>query len=177
MNILFKPLIFVGSLLAVGVQPVFAQELERGKDGTLACVGNHELRRGGTEITFTSYTFRNFNADNAITITNIIIFDANGVALKDMPGRDPFPASLDFKDLIGPNQTSNFNTRDANLFEDGNIGGGTQTPLQTVVKWTATERGAALYGVAGRQDRGRDPANGNNLEQRARAIARCVSLK
>jgi hypothetical protein len=176
MRNLLTQFIFVGSLLAVGVQPVFAQELERAKEGTLACVGNHDLRRGGTEITFTSYTFRNLNADTSITIDNITIFAADGTVLKSMPSPDPFPTATDFISVIGPNQTSNFSTRD--VFGDGNIGGEARTPLQTVVKWTATERGAALYGVAGRQDRGRDPNNnGAILEQRARAIARCVSLK
>ena len=175
MHTVLKKAIFIGSLLVVGVQPVFAQELERAKEGTLACVGNHELRRGGTETTFTSYNFRNFNADNAITITNITIYDADGVVLKDMPGRDPFPPAPDFISVIGPNQTSNFNTQD--VFGNGNIPGPVRTPLQMIVRWGATERGAALYGSAARQDRGRDPAGGNNLEQRARSLVRCVSLK
>lgn len=85
MNIVFKQLILIGSLLAIGVQPVFAQELERGNDGTLACGGNHNIRRGGTEIGFTSYNFRNFNADNAITIESITIFAADGTVLRNMP--------------------------------------------------------------------------------------------
>lgn len=116
MNSFFKQFIFVGSLLAVGVQPVFAQALEWAKEGTLACIGNHALRQGGSEITFTGYTFRNFNTSTSITIDSITIFDADGRVLSTMtPGS--FPSG--FNDLIGPNQTAHFNTR--NVFGNFNI--------------------------------------------------------
>lgn len=172
MNSFFKQFIFVGSLLAVGVQPVFAQALEWAKEGALACVGNHNVRRGGSEITFTGYTFRNFNTDTAITIDSITIFDANGRVLSNMtPGS--FPSG--FNDLIGPNQTAHFNTR--NVFGNFNIRPPALTPLQTIVTWTASERGEALFGNAGRQNHGRNPNTGAIREQRARGILRCVSLK
>ena len=172
MKIVFKQLILVGSLLAIGVQPAFAQELERGKDGTLACVGNHDVRRGGSEITFTSYTFRNFNPDNAITIDSITIFAADGTVLRNM-ALGSFPAG--FNNVVGPNQTANLTTRD--VFGDSNISPPAPTPLQTIVKWTATSRGSDLYANAARQDRERNPVNGANLAQRARGLIRCVSLK
>lgn len=173
MNIVFKLFVFVVSLSAVAVQPVFAQELERGKKGTLACVGNHDFRQGGSEINFTSYTFRNFNADTAISIDAITIFTADGMAVKSMPSPDPFPP--DFNNVLSLNQTANFTTRD--VFGDIPQGRPRPTPLQTVVKWSATTRGAALYASAARQHRGRDPIGGGILEQRARGLLRCVSLK
>ena len=173
MNTLFKKFLLAGALLAVGIPSVFAQELERAKEGTLACVGNHQVRRQGTEITFTAYNFRNVNADNAITIDRFTIFAADGAVLRDMPSPNPFPPG--FNPVVGPNQTANITTRD--VFGDVDINPPAQTPLQVVVKWSATQRGAVPYANAARQDRGRDPANGNNLEQRARGLIRCVSIK
>lgn len=172
MNILLKRYILAVSLLFIGVQPVIAQELERAKEGTLACVGNHRLRLAASEITFTGYTFRNFNTNTSISIDSITLFDANATVLSMMtPGSYP----LDFKDVIGPNQSTSFTTRD--VFGDSNISPSVAIPLQTIVKWTATSRGEALFGNAARQDRGLDSISGAIREQRARGIIRCVSLK
>ena len=173
MNIIFKQLILVGSLLAIGVQPAFAQELERDEDGTLACVGNHNFRRGNSEISFTSFTFRNFNADSAITIDSITIFAADGTVLRNMPSTSPFP--MGFRNVIGPNQTANLTTRD--VFGDSPATRPTPTPLQVIAKWSATSGGAELFANATRQDRGRDALTGNIRDQRARGLIRCVSLK
>lgn len=172
MNNLFRQFMFILYLLAVGPQLVFAQPLERAKEGTLACIGNHHLRLGGSEITFTGYTLRNFNAETSITIESITLFDADGVVLSAMtPGS--FPSG--FKDMLGPNQTTSFTTRD--IFGDSNIRPSAQIPLQTLVKWTATSRGVALFGNSARQDRGLDSVGGAIREQRARGIMRCVALK
>ena len=156
-------------LLPVAAVPIFAVQLEEGRQGTLGCGGNHRRRLGGTELTFTSYTFRNFNTDRTLIIDDIKIFAADGTTLANFP---PFPAG--FNNVLGPNQTTPFSTLD--IFGTADVA---PTPIQLVVNWrTADDRkGLQLWGTFGRQDRERDPSTNNLLEQRTRGPVWCATLK
>ena len=165
--------LFVGSilLLSVTAAPVFAQQLERGSKGTLGFMGRHDFRRGGSEITFTAFTFRNFNPRGTITITDITIFDADGDPLKTMPSPDPFPGG--FNDVLGPNETANFST----IVVFGEDPNGEPGFIQVIVNWQADREGFDLYGNTSRVDRKRDTPGGPLLETRTRGRIRCVSLE
>jgi len=96
--------------LWIASPPAFAQELERGRGGTLACGGTHGFQLGGNEITFTNYNFRNFNESTTITIDSITIYDADGMVLRNMPAANPFPPG--FNNILRPHQTSTLGTFD-----------------------------------------------------------------
>jgi len=164
--------LFIVSILLVPVTapPVFAQRLGRGSEGTLGCIGNHRRRLGGTELTSTGYSFRNFNSNRTLIIDDITIFAADGTTLATMP---PFPAG--FTSVLGPNESTNFNTTDI-------FGTASQSPrpLQLVVNWRSANgrNGLELWGNTARKDQRRDPAGPDSLEeQRSRGNLRCATLK
>jgi len=160
--------------VTVTVLPSSAQELERGARGTLACGGNHDIRLGGTEVTFTGYTFRNFNSSTTITIDDITIYDSTGVVLRSMPAPDPFPAG--FNNILGPHETTNFDTTD--LFGLSGSGVPANRPLQAILNWTASRGGFDLFGHMARMDRERIPGSPPSQgESRARGLLRCVTLR
>jgi hypothetical protein len=156
-------------LLSVGEAPISAFQLEKGRGGTLGCGGNHSRRLGGTELTFTSYTFRNFNTNRTLIIDDIRIFAADGTNLASFP---PFPVG--FNNVLGPNQTASFTTID--VFGTASVA---PTPIQLVVKWRTAdgESGLQLWGTFGRQDRELDPSTNDLLEQRTRGPVWCATLK
>jgi len=171
MKLFSTPMCIVAMLLSAGFQQALALELDRAREGTLACVGNHLLRQGGSEISFSGYSFRNFNPNSEITIDSVTIYDAKGTILTSLVG-GMFPPG--FNQVLGPNQTTSFTTRD--IFGDSDIRSRAAIPLQTIVKWRADKRGFALFANVARQDRGRDRITGAIREQRARGIIPCAAL-
>jgi len=159
--------------LWIASPPAFAQELERGRGGTLACGGTHGFQLGGNEITFTNYNFRNFNESTTITIDSITIYDADGTVLRNMPAADPFPPG--FNNNLRPHQSSTLSTFD--IFGNAPGTAPATTAFQTIVQWSASARGLDLFAHMARQDLGRDAATGNLLEQRARSLFRCVTIR
>lgn len=137
MNTTIKKLIGMVSLLLIVSSTAIAQELERGRDGTLACGGSHGFRNGNTEITFTNYLFRNFNERTTITIESITLYSADGMVVSDMPYPNPFPSGFD--NVLDPNQTAQLSTRD--IFGDSPATAPPSNQLQAIVKWTADARG------------------------------------
>lgn len=166
----------------VMIPPSFAQELERGRRGTLACGGLHDTRLLGTELSFTVYVFRNFNPGTTITIDDITIYDANGAVLRSMPAPNPFPAG--FNNILGPHDTTKFETTDVFGLVAIPLPPGIEPLLQVIVNWTASARGFDLFGNIARRDReripgtvGPPPTPPSLGESRGRGLMRCVTLR
>ena len=49
------------------------------RSGVVRCGGNNFLRLNDTEVQFTAYNIRNFDATTAITITRMRAFDVSGI--------------------------------------------------------------------------------------------------
>jgi hypothetical protein len=156
-------------LLSVAAVPISAFQLGKGSGGTLGCGGNHHRRLSGTELTFTSYTFRNFNMNRTLIIDDIRIFAADGTTLASFP---PFPAGFD--NVLAPHQTANFTTID--VFGTADLA---SIPIQLVANWRTADgqNGLQLWGTFGRQDRERDPSTNALLEQKTRGPVWCATLK
>jgi hypothetical protein len=172
-----------GLILLLPITSVSAQQLGEGREGILGCGGNHQRRYMNSELTFTSFTFSNFNADRTLIIEKFTLFDAEGGILASFPPFDSLPPSLQdkVKTELGPNQTANFSTID--IF--GTYDVQANKPFQAVVKWRTADgrKGLELWGTIGRQDRGLypdpqnpDPPGGRLLEQRARGPLWCATL-
>ena len=48
------------------------------RQAVVRCGGSNFLRLAGSEVQYTSWVFRNFDASNDITIDRMRVFDANG---------------------------------------------------------------------------------------------------
>lgn len=173
MRIGSKLFVRLAALLCIASPPAFAQELERSRDGTVACGGIHAFRLGGNEVTFTAYNFRNFNESTTITIDSITIYDGDGTVLRSMPASDPFPPG--FNNILSPRQTAVLTT--FHMFGNDPTAAPSTSAFQTIVRWSASARGLALFAHMARQDRGRDPVTGAIQEQRARSLFRCVTIR
>ena len=115
--------------------------------GTLVCGGNHFNRLGGTEAWRSTYTIRNVNDSDNITINRIRTYNANGVVLYDsnVSGMPVFQNSVlgAGDNVIGPHQSAQLNTDEvvgsAGLSAD-------DRPLQTVFEWSASKKVLTLGG-------------------------------
>ena len=94
-------------------------------EGFVACGGNHYTRNGGIEEHTTRYNIRNPNFTAPIVITNIIMYNGNGVQVFN-----GIPTDTEFKQLVRPLQTSRFTSNEIGAFL---ANGG--RPLMTFIKW------------------------------------------
>jgi len=157
-------------LMAVGASPVFAQQLERGSEGSLGCIGNHRKRLNGTELSFTSYTFRNFNQDKTLIIDEITIYDGLGTPLSTLSAGDIILNNNG--PVLGPNQTTSFTTKQ--VFGTSNV---QPRPLQVIVDWSSYDgkKALELWGNTARQDERLDGVDSQEI--RARGNIRCGTLR
>jgi len=165
---------FVGIifLLLIVALPVSAQQLERGRFGTLGCGATHGVRTftGGTELRSTGISFSNFNTKSAITIDEIIIFDGLGNSLVTLSDGDFF---LTQGAVLCPRCGTRLDLRD--VF--GTLPGGapSEPPIRVIVNWSgATSGGLDLFAYSSIRDRTKDGSSIN--ETMSRGILRCVKL-
>jgi hypothetical protein len=144
------------------------------RQGVARCGGNNFLRLGGTEIQFTSYTLRNFNATHAIVIDRMRFFDANGNVLFDTAGGALPPAENGVlgpaNNTLNPNQTAQYNTNDILPFLAQ-----TDRPIQLEIEWSAGRATLSLDVITVRISRQRDPVTGAILAERGRHATECRS--
>ena len=151
---------------------------ERARSGTVRCGGSHHLRQNGAELHFTSYNFRNFNADTPITIERLTFFDATGAVLFDsnVSGFPTFDNSVlgPSDNVLDPNQTAQLDTtdvlRDNFLLQE-------RRPIQVEIVWSAPARVLTLGASATRLVRERNPANGNQGAERSRDANACRTIR
>jgi hypothetical protein len=164
------------SLLSIG--SLQAKEIDddtKAKKGVVRCGGNNNLRQGGTEIQFSSYTFRNFNAAASITIERLTFFDATGAVLFDS-NASGFPAFAN--GVLGPadqvldaNQTAQLDTPDLLPFLPETL-----RPIQLEIVWSASEKVLLLHASQTRIGRQRDAVTGAQLQERSRDSGRCDTI-
>ena len=174
MSILVRllPLVFCLSLLPTFYSSAEASSLLKIKKGKLACVVGHRFRNNGNELTFTGVRFRNFDPTATLTIEDIKIYSGAGVVLKDFVDLQPL---LFNGEILGPNQTTGFDTID--VFGATDPGAGNR-PVQIVVKWSSNERfSLELWGNVARTDRKRDKTDGSLGQRLARGLLRCARFR
>jgi hypothetical protein len=94
-------------LLPIASSQASILEANTMKRGVTFCGGNHNIRAGGTEKSFTIYTFRNYSP-KPMTITSLRIYDANGTVIVNYPDTSAFPPG--FKTSLGARQATVLNT-------------------------------------------------------------------
>ena len=141
--------------------------------GVLRCGGNNFLRLNGTEIQFTAYNIRNFDASTAITIKRMRAFDATGTAIFDssVTGLPVAPNGLlgPNDNVLGPNQSTALFSFDFVPFLAP-----TNRPMQVEIEWTAPNRVVPLSAAITRVSRGHDAA-GVQTEERGRSSLACTN--
>jgi hypothetical protein len=115
--------VFCLCLLIVGFGKAYAQTAVW---GVRACGGNHFQRTTQNEKHTTSYGLRNFDFNETIVISRIIIVDSNGnVLFNGLPGTSTF------KSILSPFQSTSFNTSDVLT----SFLPKSERPIQTYIVW------------------------------------------
>ena len=173
--------LLVAATFAVLAVPAQAARVEGGttaSQGVMRCGGNHFLRLGGSEVHFTTYALRNFDASTAISINRMRVFDGPGNVLFDSASSTLPPSDSGLlgpgNNSLGPNQSVLFNTLDFLPFLPD-----TNRPLQMEIQWSAARRVVTLDAITVRISRERNPGTGMQLEERGRHAVECstISLK
>ena len=145
------------------------------RSGVVRCGGNNFLRLNDTEVQFTAYNIRNFDATTAITIKRMRAFDATGTAIFDssVTGLPVAPNGLlgPTDNVLGPNQSTQLFSYDFVPFLGQN-----NRPIQLEIEWTAPNRVVPLDAAITRVSRGRDAA-GEQTEERGRSALACINIR
>ena len=94
-------------------------------EGFVACGGNHFTRNSATEEHRTRYNIRNPNFSGTIIVTNVLMYNGNGVLVFNGNPSDP-----NFKKAVPPLQTSRFTTDEIGAFLPS-----ADRPLITFIGW------------------------------------------
>jgi hypothetical protein len=147
----------------------------KARKGTVRCAGSNSVRLAGTEIQFASYNLRNYNSAIPITIERLTVYAATGQVLfdSDSSGLPQFPngALGPADNVLDPNQTANIDTTDFLPFLADNL-----RPIQVEFIWSAPERALLLDASFIRVARQRDPATGQQLQERSRSNGTCRTI-
>jgi hypothetical protein len=158
------------SLSFMGAVPADAAQ------GFARCGGNNFI--GGpssTQMQITRLTLRNFDAMQPITINRLVVYNAHGVVLWDsmVSGLPAFTNGIlgPANNILGPHQSST-------LFSENFLPflAETDRPLQTFVTWSSISPALPLGVNSVVVVRGRDPATGAQLEERARSGGACEQI-
>lgn len=140
------------------------------------CSGNNFTRLGGTELNTTNLLLQNFDPVYPITITRLIIYDAQGVNIYDSKilGLPEFNNGIlgPMKDTLKPHQSS-VEGLDGFL----PLQGQTTRPLQVLVESSSVAAALPLKVIATLVVRERNPATGGILGERSRSGNQCESVR
>jgi hypothetical protein len=144
--------------------------------GFARCGGNNFI--GGpsnTEMQITRLTLRNFDAMQPITVTRLVIYNAQGVTLWDsmVSGLPAFGNGIlgPANNVLGPHQSSTLFSETFLPFLAQN-----DRPLQTMVTWSSLSPALPLGVNSQVVVRERDPVTGASLEERSRAGGDCEQI-
>ena len=172
------------SSVAVTAQASKSEGGEKARQGVVRCGGNNFLRLpnmppgAGSEIHFTSWVFRNFDASNDITFERMRVFDARGAVLFDSASST---LPLSSTGNVGPgdnvleaNETTQFNSNEFLPFLPA-----TNRPIQLELQWSSPRPALTLDAITVRISRGRDPLlpqGQQQLEERGRHAIECRTI-
>jgi hypothetical protein len=168
----YRAVAFAGAVMALAAfVPAKADNVDTGRSGSVGCGGSF------TPYNVFAWTLRNFNETDALTITRMRIFDAQG-GLRYDSLVSGLPLSLN--GLLGPNnkqlganQTTVFNSDQ--LQQQGVLVSGMPLPLQVLFDWTAQSRVVPLSATFVRMDHNIQP-DGTRGAQNGLDIASCQNL-
>jgi hypothetical protein len=134
---------------------------DRARSGIRGCGGNHAQRTGVgvNEDHTTSYTLRNFNVIESIEILGIVIVDGNGTILFD-----GLPGGTTFKPILGPVQSTTFNTNADDVLGTNFLPKSDQ-PIQTYILWRTVSGNPADGLRGGLVRRVRDSTTGAEISR------------
>lgn len=132
--------------------------------GVRGCGGTHFQRTAQNETHRTFYTLRNFNLNESIVITKVLVIGADGSLLFN-----GIPTISTFKTIIGPAQNTKFNTGDvlSSYLSD------TERPIQLYVVWYTASGNPAEGLRGGGSHLVRDSTTGNEI---SRGSGGCTDL-
>ena len=123
--------------------------------GFVACGGNHFVRNGSTEEHTSRYSIRNPNFSGAIVITNVTMYNGNGVQVFS-----GFPTDPEFKRVVLPLQTSRFTSN-----EIGGFLAAGDRPLMTFISWRSINASPVEEPIIGGVNRGLDTTTGYRVAE------------
>ena len=146
------------------------------RQGVVRCGGNHHLRLSGTEVHFTHYALRNFDASTAIVIDRIRVFDGPGSVVFDS-AIGGLPVSENGllgpgNNVLAPNQSAVIDSHEMVPAYLPDV----RRPLQLEVEWSAPTRALSLDAITVRISHGRNATTGQMLEERGRHAVECRSI-
>ena len=165
------------TVLVPSAEAARSEATSTARQGVIRCGGNHFLRLGGSEVHFTSYPVRNFDATGVIRIDRMRLFDGPGNVLFDSAIAGGLPQSESgivggASNILGPNQSVLFNTLDMPIAFQPD----TNRPLQLEIEWSSPRSVLTLDAFTIRISRQRDPATGAILAERGRHAGECRSI-
>ena len=124
--------------------------------GVRACGGNHFQRTTQNENHTTSYGLRNFDFNEIIEVSQIVIFDSNGTVLFN-----GIPAISTFKSTLAPFQSTSFNTSDVLT----GFLSPSERPVQTYIVWYTVSGNPAQTLTTGGNRIVRDSTTGEEISR------------